>query len=139
MKKLFISLFVSIVVLTAGASVAAAGPRKIVDAQTIAATGTYTSSVIKLLNTDGYFSLQVEVTGDGTVKFEYLLSNNETDFLMPTSAIAIATGVVKTSGPGSDGKDIYSFHPPLARELKILVTETGGANSVVVSAWLAAK
>ena len=112
---------------------------KVFNAVTVAASGTSLWSGIDLnqVRPDGYFSLQVAVSGDGTAKFEYLISNDNSNYLEPSSAADIAAGITKTSGPGSDGKDIYSFNPEMARYLKIKITETGGANSVTITAWLA--
>ena len=113
--------------------------KKVIDAQTVTASSSYTSAVIPL---DGFvrageYSLQISVTGDGTCKFEYLLSVNDQDYIEPASGSDIASGITKTSGPGSDGKEIYSFATELARFMKIKVTETGTSDSVVVNAWLA--
>ena len=105
----------------------------IFNAQEIAAGGNAVSDAINLQGIDGYFSIQVALTGDGTAKFEYLMSNNNSDFLEPSSASDIATGHTKTSGPGADGKDIYAFDPDLAKFMKIKVTETGGANTITVT------
>ncbi len=85
---------------------------------------------------EGYFSLQVVLTGDGTGKFEYLVSNDGSNYLEPSGASDIATGHTKTSGPGGDGIDIYTFQPGVARFMKIKVTETGTANDVVVTITL---
>jgi len=84
----------------------------------------------------GNFSLQYTITGDGTCKFEYLMSNDNTNYLEPSTADDIGSGLTKTSGPASDGKDILYFNPEIADRMKIKVTETGGANSVTVTAWL---
>ena len=112
--------------------------QKIIDAVTVSASGSTTSDAITLsgLGNLGYFSIQVQVTGDGTAKVEYLLSNDGTTFLEPTGASDIAAGFTKTSGPGSDGKDMYTFNPMLSRYIKIRVTETGGADSVTASVWI---
>jgi hypothetical protein len=108
------------------------------DGVTIALSGSSTSSEINLSSyrPNGYFSIQVALTGDGTAKFEYLLSNDGTNYLEPSSASDIGTGLTKTGGPGSDGKEIYSFSPELAKHMKIKVTETGGANSITVTVTL---
>ena len=112
---------------------------KLWSAEAITKNTSATSAAIDLdkFRVNGLFSLQVELTGDGTGKFEYLLSNNEADFLEPSSAVDIAAGFLKTSGPGGDGKDIFSFHPEYTRFMKIKATETGNANDIAVSAWLA--
>lgn len=116
--------------------------QKIFNAVTVVAsgTGTYPTTGIdltKIPDLQGFFSLYVEVSGDGTANIEYLLSHDNVTYHEPSSGANIATSVVKTSGPGSDGKETYSFEPELARYLKVKVTETGGANTVTVSAWIA--
>ena len=112
---------------------------KVVDAQTIAASGSYTSAAISLAVDVGVYSLQYEVSGSGTAKFEYNITNDYTTYLEPSTAVDIATGITATSGPGSDGKDIVSFSPLPAASIKIVVTETGATNTTTVSAWLATQ
>ena len=112
---------------------------KVVNAQTIAAGGTYTSAAISLAVDVGVYSLQYAVSGNGTAKFEYNLTNDYTTYLEPSTATDIATGIIKTSGPGADGKDIVSFSPLPAASIKIVVTETGATNTTTVSAWLATQ
>jgi len=86
---------------------------------------------------EGFFSLQVEVTGTGTAKFEYMISNNGADYITQTAAAdVIVADFVATSGPGSDGKDIISFEPEPAAKMKIKVTETGGATAIAVTATI---
>ena len=106
--------------------------------QEVAAAGSASSGAIDLgvPVQQGYFSIQVEVTGDGTLKLEYLLSNNDVDYLEPSAASDIATGIASDSGPGSNGKDIYSFKPMAGRYIKIKATETGESNVATISAWL---
>lgn len=113
--------------------------KKIFSSVTVAASGSAISSAIDLggLSTTGHFSLQIELTGNGTAKVEFLLSNNGVDFMEPTGSADIVTGFTKTSGPGSDGKSLISFGPILGRQIQIKLTETGTSNSIVVSAWLA--
>lgn len=91
------------------------------------------------LKPNGYFSIQLTLTGDGTAKIEYLLSNDDITYLEPSSATDIVTGFTKTSGPGSDGNDIFTFSPEMTRYLKLKATETGGANGIVVTAVLAVQ
>lgn len=139
MKKVIaMILFALLAALPASAKYWQLATTKVLDAVTVAASGTATSTVIDLNGPElaGYFSLQVAVTGDGTAKFEYQVSNNGTDYVEPTGASDIATGITKTSGPGADGKDIYSFEPVPANYIRIKVTEIGTSNSVTVSAWL---
>lgn len=111
---------------------------EIFSAETITANTSENSDAIDLnkYQPEGYFSLQVVLAGDGTAKFEYLLSNDGSNYLEPSDAIDIASGHIKTSGPGGDGIDIYTFEPNPARFLKIKVTETGTSNDVIVTVTL---
>jgi len=103
----------------------------------VAAGGSLISKAFPLVNIQGYFSLKAAVSGDGTVKFEYMLSFGDDDFITFSDTLdVIASGITKTSGPGSDGKDIYPFSPPLASQIKIKVTETGASNAATVTAYL---
>jgi len=112
----------------------------IFDAVTVAASADSTSDALDLKNRpEGYFSLQVTLTGTGTAKIEYLLSNNGSDYLVPSEAEDIVTAHTVASGPGADGKDIYVFEPEMTKFMKIKVTETGGANAVVVTITLAVQ
>lgn len=86
----------------------------------------------------GWFSLHVELSGDGTGKFQVAVSNNKTNYIVSaTASDDIVTAHTKTSGPGTDGTQIYQFSAITAEWIKIKVTETGGANAIVVGAWLA--
>ena len=110
----------------------------VMNAVTVAASGSYTSHTINLedYKAKGFFSLYIALTGDGTGKFEYELSADGSTFLTPSSATDIVTAHLKTSGPGSDGKDLYSFSPEVAKDMKIKVTETGTSNSITITAYL---
>lgn len=114
---------------------------KLFDAQSIAASGNSSQPAqaidLQRYAANGFFSLQYLITGDGTAKIEYNLSNDGSTWLEPSSATDIGSSLTKTTGPGADGKDILSFSPELARFLKIKVTETGGANAVVVTIHIA--
>jgi hypothetical protein len=115
--------------------------KKVFSAQSVSASGIEWSEALDLgsINQDGLFSLQLLVTGDGTLQVEYELSHDGVNFVTPTTALDIVSAFTKTSGPGSDGKDIYSFDPELGRFMKIKVTETGGANAAVITAHLASQ
>ena len=108
---------------------------RLLAAETIAAGSSSTTSAIDLRNIaqQGYFSIQLLVTGDGTAKVEYQCSNNNSVFIEPESAVDILTGFTKTSGPGSDGKGFYSFSPETCGWLKIKVSETGTTQAIVVT------
>jgi len=113
--------------------------KKVFDAEAVAASGTSTSAVYDLgsLSTTGYFSLQVALTGDGTATIEYELSNDGVNYMTPSGSSEIITGLVKTSGPGTDGQDIYSFGPILSRFIRLKVTETGTSDAIALTAYLA--
>ena len=102
-------------------------------AETIAASGSATSQEIKIDPAEGYFNLYVEMTGDGTCKLEASIKLGDSDFLVPVEHNNIVTAHIKTSGAGSDGKDFYSFTAGLAEAVKIVATETGGADSIVIT------
>ncbi len=111
---------------------------KVFNSKTISSGSSEKSAEIPLYLANGNCSLQVEVTGDGTVKFEYELKNDiNADYLIPSDASAIATSITKSSGSDGNGKDHFSFSVAPAIKAKIKATETGGANSVTVTAWLA--
>ena len=114
---------------------------KIFDAAVITAGGTALSDPIDISLSGGNFSLQLEVTGDGTIKAEKKLSNNDVDYLIPKGEedTPLLTGVTKTSGPGGDGKLIVGFSSDVANQIKFLLTETGGADTVTVTGWLAVQ
>lgn len=113
---------------------------KLFDAQSITASANASQPAegIDLTRyvTNGFFSVQYLITGDGTVKIEYNLSADGSTYIEPTGASDIGSSLTKTTGPGSDGKDILSFAPELSRYMKIKVTETGGASTAVVTLWL---
>lgn len=114
--------------------------RKLFDAEAILAGASATSSAVVIGNNrvNGVFGIQLEVTGDGTVTVEYALSINGVDYITSFGVGSeIVTGFTKTSGPDSNGKCMYSFAPMVATNIKIIVTETGGADAVAVSLWLA--
>lgn len=113
--------------------------QKLFSAEAIVASGSATSDAIDLggLSTTGHFSLQVALTGDGTATIVFLLSNDGTNFLVPSGSLDITAGFTKTSGPGTNGKDIFSFGPILGRWLQIRVTETSTTDAISVTADIA--
>lgn len=110
-------------------------------AEALEAGGTATSSAIDMLTSQiqGYFSLQLTITGDGTAKIEYECSNDGTTYDEPQDASDLFTGLVKTSGPGADGKLIDQFELEICRFVRFVVTETGGVSAVTVTAKLIAQ
>ncbi len=109
----------------------------IFSSETIAASGNVTFTLdLERHNVEGFFSIQLAVTGSGTIKGEYLLSNDGANYIEPSTATDIFSTFGSGSGPGTDGKDIFSFEPELAKYLRIKITEDGGANSATVTAHL---
>jgi len=104
---------------------------------TIAAGGSYTSPAIPMVDPDGYFSIQAEISGSGTAKLEYLVSLDDVNWLEPEGASDIADSLTAASGPGTDGKIIKSFTPVLATSMKIKATETGTSDSVTITLRMA--
>jgi len=98
--------------------------------ETIAASGSATSESQNLSRSIGYQSLQYEVTGSGTVSFTFQVSNDGVTFSTPPDAVAIISGI--TAGTGLAPIELTT----IARYMKIIATETGGADSVTVSCWL---
>jgi hypothetical protein len=115
--------------------------KTIFDAEEIAASGTVYSDIFGVKQLAGNASIQLLVTGDGTAKVEWVGSLDEdavvAAFIKPNNANDIVTAFTKTDGPGGDGKHIYSFTIKLISRIAIKITETGGANSVTVTAILA--
>jgi len=105
-------------------------------AKSIAALGSAESSIIDLqeFSLDGFFGCQVSMTGNGTAKIQAGVSVDKVNYIYSSDpSDDIVTAFTKTTGPGGDGKNIYQFEIVTARWLKIKVTETGGANGIVVT------
>lgn len=111
------------------------------NAEEISASASALSSAVDLgmiSDIQGWFSLQLALTGDGTAKVQVAVSNDGDDFIVSSDASDdIVTAFDKTSGPGSDGKNIYQFKVTTARFIKIKITETGGSDSITVDAHVA--
>jgi hypothetical protein len=106
---------------------------KLFDSQVIGAGESATSDPVDIKRTDGYFSIQYEIGGNGTLDFKYLLSLDNVNFKVPVSAADISTGVSSGSGIDGDGKDVVSFAPEPARWMKIAAQETGGSNAATLT------
>lgn len=113
---------------------------KVFDGETIAASESATSAPIKITRAKGVFSLCHIITGDGTLKFEYLVSHDGTNFVTPSGGSDIAAD--KTVASGTSGVDVIAFpdsEPPISAYIKIKATETGGANSATLTGYLAVQ
>lgn len=118
--------------------------KEIFTAEVIAAGETAYSDIFDVKQSAGNASIQILVAGDGTAKIEWVGSLDEdaavTAFIKPNSANDIVTAFTKTDGPGPgfEGKHIYGFSvDTLISRMAIKVTETGGANSITVTATMA--
>lgn len=100
--------------------------------ESIDASGDATTGIVKLSHTTGKTGLQYEITGDGTIKIEALESINGIDYI--TNGTEVATGLTKTPGKG-----LVAHDAGVNRFIKFKVTETGGANGVVVSLWVSKR
>lgn len=117
---------------------------KIIDNRTIAASGTFTSQPVNMLERKlvGNVTLQITLIGMGTGRFRFSQSNdfqnieNPGNFVFPSSASDIVTAFTNTSGAEGDGEDIINLPMFNSQAFKIVVTETGTANSITVNAWL---
>lgn len=111
---------------------------QIFNAEVILASGNATVDInLERMNAEGFFSLQLTLTGNGVAKGEFLLSNNNVNWVEPSGAVDIFSAFEDDSGPGSDGKDLFSFEPELSAHLRIKISETGTSASITVSAWIA--
>lgn len=93
--------------------------------ETIAGGGNATSDAIAMDKVSGYFSAHFTFTGSGTLKLEYLCSNDGSTFTAPDTN-SIVTGK-------SAGTHFKKFDPPPCLWLKVKATETGGVNPVSIT------
>jgi len=109
------------------------------DNRWIQAGQTTLSGVIKLNEwfkaVDWKGSLMVTaMLGAGTAKITPRYSMDGTTFLTPTGVSDIKTAHLVTSGPGTDGVDIYEFTFFTAPFVKIAVQECNGESAVAIEA-----
>lgn len=88
---------------------------------------------------DGFFSIQIQVAGSGSVKIEYLLSATYSG----SDSISGVTGdgsdysnkgtdIVSSYGE-ADGMGVFSFasgEPPVAKYMAIMITEDSGTDPI---------
>jgi len=148
MKKIFLALVIAAVLGAGLASPAMAGDSInaycIMDGTSaIAASSNYsgtcqtTGGAISMERVSGYFALDIrDMTGDGTMKAEYQCSSNGQTWAEPEDASDIVTGWLKTSGPGSDGTGYVLFEPEVTKYIRIVLTETGGADTITPTVYM---
>ena len=117
--------------------------RKIFTSEVVTAGSTAESALIDLGNfsNTGDFGVQVSLSGSGTGRIGYKVSNTtlDADFKKPSTSPYIKSGMLATSGTDSDGKDSFSFSPYLHRYMKLTIEETGSSSSITVSIIMAAQ
>jgi len=113
-------------------------PKKVVlfTSETIAASGSATSEPFSISSFSGVISYSIKVSGSGTCKLEYLVGPTiDGNYIEPGATASggnIVTGL--SSSSGSSGEVIDSISSPVYADcMKLVVTETGGVNSVTVS------
>ena len=103
----------------------------------VSAGATATSeSFYHLYDLYSHHAVEYEVSGDGTVRVEVETSISGRNFI---SQGYTAKGLVKTSGPGGDGKGMVNLALRPAEFVRFKVTETGGVNSATVTLYFVQK
>lgn len=97
------------------------------NSQAVTAGGDSTSDAIAVGKAGGSFSIQSTITGSGTLKIEYLCSNDGSTFTAPSSN-GIATGLTA-------GTYFHSFTPPVCLFLKVKTTETGSSDPATITSY----
>ena len=86
------------------------------------------------LDLNGFFSAQlymVEATNTSVIKLQWGVSNDGTNFIYSSDAQDdIVTAFKANSGPGTDGRHIYSFDPIASRFIRFKATETETSTDV---------
>ncbi len=125
MKKFFIVLIMTLLLSMS----ALAKDQKIVvstETGTVSAGAVENLTAIGLNGVHGFFSIQITVTGSGTLKAEYEMSNGADGsqvWSTPVGASEIATGLTA-------GTYLYKFEPAaMARWIRVVLTETGASAS----------
>ena len=89
----------------------------------LSASGSAYSQAIKLTDNTGYASLQINLSGSGSLTAKYYMSNDGINYVVPSGASNIFTDITA-------GNHFSSVLNPVGEYMKIYVEETGGANSV---------
>lgn len=139
MKRTILFLLLALLI----ASPALAGPKvslyTIADGSTAVAAGhAYSPTDSAYYDLDpqiqGYFALALSISGDGTAKVEYQMTPDGTNYVEPLNEAEIFTGI--TSGSGWVYKQ---FDPAFGRKMRIVITETGGVNTITPTCYLLMK
>ncbi len=112
--------------------------RKFWTAEAVLASGTASKDFdLETFKPEGFFSLQVTVTGSGTAQITYKVSNDNVSWRTPSGASDIVTA--HTVSTGDSGLEFYDLSGTIqfARYLRITVTETSTTDAIAITATLA--
>ena len=104
--------------------------------ETIGASQSATSPQIVLRENKDNHALQYQITGDGTVDLKVLTGSDTANWI--NNGVK-GDNLTKTSGPDSDGKDIIPLSLKPGDFIKVVATEVGTSNEVVLSLWMVQK
>ncbi len=82
----------------------------------------------------GFISLEVTITGSGTLRIYHESSNTGTNY---STAIVNGTGASDVVTALTAGTAFYQFNAPFGDKCKIWFVETGSANSITVTTAMA--
>ena len=102
----------------------------------VAKAATVTSEPIDLreIAQDGIFSIEYLISGEGIATIAYTVCSTKSGtYFTPTNAVAIVTGLTKTSGDGA-GHGGLTFNPEMYPFMKITVTETKNSGTDTITA-----
>ncbi len=77
------------------------------------------------LRPQGFASLQIEVSGSGTMQITHKSSNDGVNFYAVDGFNNIVTALTA-------GGALYAFDLPFAQHLQLVFTETGGTNTITI-------
>ena len=106
------------------------------DSRVIAASATSYSAVVGLADRMTSHAIQYIITGDGTCSITTYTGIGPDDWIKNST---VATGLTKTSGPGSDGKDTIPLTLKPGEQFRVGVEETGTSESVTLNMWFVQK
>lgn len=114
---------------------------KIIDNQTIAASGVFICQPIDLRKYSGAIGVTAVVTGTGTCKIEYFVPTVQSGMDVPESYSGYIepTGVSDIGAGLTVGSYTATFTPIPSDFIQIRVTETGAVNPVTITLNLVIK
>jgi len=110
--------------------------REVMSSESVGAGANYTSIPTILRDGMNVHCLEYQISGDGTVAITPQLAISGSAWI---SAGKCAKGLVKTSGPGADGKGFIDLILRPAEMIRFYVEETGSSDSAVVSLFFVQK